>query len=172
MANRYNFLDLNPTYRNAIGQPLMRMTFDYKENEQRISAHATKIINEIARSMSPTHLNEAKARMSWSVVPYQSTHNTGGTIMGTNPSLNVTNKYGQCRDAHNLFICGASLFGHNAAYNPTGPVDALAYYTANAIKGKYLENPQALVPGTRMPYSGMADAEQRAALINYLETLK
>jgi gluconate 2-dehydrogenase alpha chain len=32
MANRYNYFDLDPTYRNAFGQPLMRMTFDYKEN--------------------------------------------------------------------------------------------------------------------------------------------
>ncbi|AHV94561.1 GMC family oxidoreductase [Bordetella holmesii] len=145
MANRYNFLDLDPTYRNAFGQPLMRMTFDYKENEQRISAHAAKIINEISKSMNPTHLNEAKARMSWSVVPYQSTHNTGGTIMGTDPSMSVTNKYGQCWDAHNLFICGASLFGHNAAYNPTGPVGALAYFTADAIKNTYLKHPGALL---------------------------
>jgi hypothetical protein len=28
MANRYNWLDLDPTYHNAFGQPLMRMTFD------------------------------------------------------------------------------------------------------------------------------------------------
>ena len=29
--------------------------------------------------------NEAGVRQSWTVVPYQSTHNTGGTIMGTSP---------------------------------------------------------------------------------------
>ena len=36
----------------------------------------------------------------------------------------------------------------------------------------YLENPQAVVPGNLMPYSGMADAKQRADLIAYLATLK
>jgi hypothetical protein len=40
MANRYNYYDLDPTYRNAFGQPLMRMTFDYKENEHKIGRHA------------------------------------------------------------------------------------------------------------------------------------
>ncbi len=40
MANRYNYFDLDPTYRNAFGQPLMRMTFDYKENEQKMGRHA------------------------------------------------------------------------------------------------------------------------------------
>jgi gluconate 2-dehydrogenase alpha chain len=145
MANRYNYLDLDPTYRNSLGLPIMRMTFDYKENEQRLSAHAATIINEMAQTLNPTHLTKAQARMSWSVVPYQSTHNTGGTIMGTDPSTSVVNKYGQCWDVHNLFICGASLFGHNAAYNPTGPVGALAYHTSDAIRNRYLENPGALL---------------------------
>ncbi|MFL4977049.1 MAG: GMC family oxidoreductase, partial [Xanthobacteraceae bacterium] len=82
MANRYNYYDLDPTYRNAFGQPLMRMTFDYKENEHRMGQHAAKVINDIAKSMNPTRMNPAGAREGWSVVPYQSTHNTGGAIMG------------------------------------------------------------------------------------------
>ena len=35
---------------------------------------------------------------SWSVVPYQTTHNTGGTIMGDNPGNSVVNKYLQSWD--------------------------------------------------------------------------
>jgi cytochrome c len=37
---------------------------------------------------------------------------------------------------------------------------------------KYLADPQTVIPGNRMPYSGMPDAGMRAALIRYLETLK
>src|SRR5499425_1067251 len=62
MANRYNYYDLDPTYRNAFGQPLMRMTFDYKENEHKMGRHAAQVINAIAKSMNPTHLNPASAR--------------------------------------------------------------------------------------------------------------
>src|SRR5215468_6411741 len=91
MANRYNWLDLDPTYRNAFGQPLMRMTFDYKENEQKMGQHAARIVNDLAKAMNPTHLTEATARGSWTVVPYQSTHNTGGSIMGTNPRDSAVN---------------------------------------------------------------------------------
>ena len=40
MANRYNCYDLDPTYRNAFGQPLMRMTFDYRANEHKMGIHA------------------------------------------------------------------------------------------------------------------------------------
>ena len=55
--------------------------------------------------MNPTRLNQAvAAHEPWTVVPYQSTHNTGGTIMGTNPRNSVVNKYLQSWDCHNLFI--------------------------------------------------------------------
>jgi len=30
MAHRDNYLDLDPTYRDVFGQPLLRMTFDWK----------------------------------------------------------------------------------------------------------------------------------------------
>src|SRR2546427_566794 len=82
MAHRYNYYDLDPTYRNAFGLPLMRMTFDYKENEHKMGRHAAQLVNDIAKSMNPTTFSPATARTEpWTVVPYQSTHNTGGTIM-------------------------------------------------------------------------------------------
>ena len=146
MANRWNYYDLDPTYHNAFGQPLMRLTFDYQENEHKISRHAAQVINKIATAMHPTILNQAAARTGpWSVVPYQSTHNTGGTIMGTNPHDSAVNKYCQSWDVHNLFIMGASVFPHNAAYNPTGLVGALAYWAADAIRQRYLKHPGPLV---------------------------
>ncbi len=146
MANRYNYYDLDPTYRNAFGLPLMRMTFDYKENEHKMSRHAAQLINDLAKSMNPTSMNPASARTTpWSVVPYQSTHNTGGAIMGTNPGNSAVNKYLQSWDCHNLFVMGACVFPHNSAYNPTGPVGALAYRAADTLKNSYLKNPGPLV---------------------------
>jgi gluconate 2-dehydrogenase alpha chain len=146
MANRYNCYDLDPTYRNAFGQPLMRMTFDYKENEHKCSRHMAQVINDIAKSMNPTSFNPATARTDpWSVVPYQSTHNTGGTIMGTNPGNSAVNKYLQSWDCHNLFVMGANVFPHNSSYNPTGPVGALTYWAADAIKNQYLKKQGPLV---------------------------
>ena len=145
MANRYNYYDLDPTYKNAFNQPLMRMTFDYKENEHKMGRHIAQVINDLAKSMSPTSFNPATMRESWTVVPYQSTHNTGGTIMGTSPGNSVVNKYLQSWDCHNLFVMGAGVFPHNAAYNPTGPVGALAYWAADAIKNRYVKNPGMLV---------------------------
>ena len=65
--------------------------------------------------------------------------------MGTNPKSSAVNKYLQSWDCHNLFLIGANVFVHNAANNPTGPVGALAYWAADAIKNRYIKNPGPLV---------------------------
>ena len=57
---------------------------------------------------------------------YQTTHVTGGTIMGADPGTSVVSPHLQHWDAENLFVVGASVYPHNAGYNPTGPLGALA----------------------------------------------
>jgi cytochrome c len=70
----------------------------------------------------------------------------------------------------------AGVFGTKAGevadYRFSGPMKRSGLTWDAATLDKFLENPQALVPGTRMPYSGMADNGARAALVKYLETLK
>jgi gluconate 2-dehydrogenase alpha chain len=141
MPNRGNYLDLDPTYRNRFGQPLMRMTFDFKDNEIRMNRFGAKVLTDIGKAMNPTQMGTASARNSWSVVPYQSTHNTGGAIMGTDPKTSAVNGWMQSWDVTNVFVLGASAFPHNSAYNPTGPVAAFAYRSAEAIRDRYLKSP-------------------------------
>ena len=146
MPHRYNWLDLDPTYKNVFGQPMLRMTFDFKDNDHRVNAHAAQMINALAKTMNATHVSAAsEAPQSWSVVPYLSTHNGGGTSMGTSPRDSAVNPWLQSWDAHNLFVMGASTFAHNGAYQPTGLVGALAYRTADMIKNRYTKNPGPLV---------------------------
>lgn len=141
MPNRWNYYDLDPTWRNRFGQPLLRMTFDFKDNEQRLGLHIAENLRELAHAMRPTMSAVPPPWSFWLSMPYQSTHNAGGTIMGAEPGASAVNKYGQSWDCENLFVLGASVFPHNSAYNPTGLVGALAYFTAAAIRGRYLRQP-------------------------------
>jgi gluconate 2-dehydrogenase alpha chain len=146
MAHRGNYLDLDPAYRDTLGRPMLRMTFDFTDNELKMSRHLVDKAAEIALAMEGTSAIKKNYRTgSWSVVPYQTTHNTGGTIMGDNPTNSVLNKYLQSWDVSNLFVMGAGAFPQNAGYNPTGTVAALAYLSADAIKKQYLKSPGALV---------------------------
>ena len=76
---------------------------------------------------------------------YQSTHTTGGAIMGSSPANSVVNRYLQSWDVHNLFVMGACAFPQNIGYNPTGLVAALAYWSADAIIQTYSRQPGPLV---------------------------
>lgn len=144
MPHRGNYLDLDPTYRDAHGLPLLRMTFDFPANDRLMSDFVTDKALEIARAIGGSA--EASRRTGrYSIVPYQTTHNTGGAIMGTNPRESVVNRYLQCWDAHNVFVMGACAFPHNPGYNPTGTVGALALWAARAMRADYLRNPRPLV---------------------------
>ena len=48
--HRENYVDLDPTYVDAYGQPLLRMTFDIRENERKMSVYLSKKIDEIAKA--------------------------------------------------------------------------------------------------------------------------
>ncbi|MSP94521.1 MAG: GMC family oxidoreductase [Alphaproteobacteria bacterium] len=145
-AYRDNYLDLDPTYKDALGRPLIRMTYNFKENDYKIGAFLSQKSAEIAKAMNPTIMTEPRFRRGdYDSRPYQSTHNTGGTIMGTDPSTSVVNRYLQSWDASNLFIMGASVFPQNQSYNPTGPLGALAYWSADAIVNKYMKAPGPLM---------------------------
>jgi gluconate 2-dehydrogenase alpha chain len=141
MSHRNNYLDLDPTYRDVYGRPLLRMTFDYTDNEHRMSDYLTDRAAEIAQAMKPASIKVNKRKGSWDVVPYQTTHNTGGAIMGTDPATSAVNRYLQSWDVANVFVFGASAFPQNAGYNPTGTVAALAYWSVDAIRNRYLKAP-------------------------------
>jgi gluconate 2-dehydrogenase alpha chain len=146
MSYRDNFLDLDPTYKDRLGRPLLRMTFDYKPNEQKMANWMADRCGEIVQAMGADTMRISRLGVPWNVVPYQSTHNTGGAVMGADPKTSALNKYLQSWDVPNVFVMGASAFPQNAGYNPTGTVGALTYWALHAINTQYLRSPGALVP--------------------------
>jgi len=138
---RGNHLDLDPTYRDVHGDPLVRMTFDFHENEYRMSDYLTDRALEIARRLAPARADALRRRGPYEIVSYQTTHNTGGAVMGAEPSTSVVNRVLQSWDVPNLFVVGASAFPQNGGYPPTATVAALTYWCADAIKSRYLKEP-------------------------------
>ena len=142
-SHRDNYLDLDPDYRDAWGRPLVRMTFDFPENDLKMSQYVTAKAHDIAKAMGATITNPAPRRGPYDSRPYQSTHNTGGTIMGADAATSVVSPHLQCWEATNLFISGASVFPQNSGYNPTGPVGALGLRLGDDL-ARYLERPRVL----------------------------
>lgn len=78
----------------------------------------------IAKAMKPRDMHVNQRKGHYKIVPYQTTHNTGGAIMGTDPRSSVVNRFLQSWDVPNLFVVGSCTFPQNAGYNPTGTVGA------------------------------------------------
>jgi gluconate 2-dehydrogenase alpha chain len=139
------YLDLDPTYRDRFGRPLMRITMDFHENELKQNAFLTDKFAEIFHAMGAQQVVKQYRTAPYDITQYQTTHLCGGAIMGTDPKTSAVNRYLQSWDVHNLFVMGASGFPQNAGYNPTNTLAAMAYWSAAAIRTQYLKNPGALV---------------------------
>jgi gluconate 2-dehydrogenase alpha chain len=145
MAQRQNHLSLDPTYRDAWGRPLLRLTFDFPANDRRMSRYLTNQAERIAKAMGGRRTERNDLADTYSITPYQTTHNTGGAVRGADPRTSVVNKYLQSWDVPNLFVQGACVFPQNAGYNPTDTVGALAYWSVKALLDRYRKRPGPLV---------------------------
>ena len=144
---RDNYLDLDPTYRDAYGQPLLRMTFDWQDNDIKMNQFMVGKMQGIAQAMNPKSISISGKKVGdhFDTVSYQTTHMNGGAIMGTDRQTSALNRYLQSWDVHNVFVPGASAFPQGLGYNPTGLIAALSYWSAHTIRDKYLKNPGPLV---------------------------
>ena len=123
-----NHLDLDPTVRDPLGFPVIRITADYKENERKL---ATFVQDKMIEWFTAAGAIATERAGLGSMGP--STHAYGGTRMGVNPETNVVNQWGFSHEAPNLGVLGASVMGTSGAHNPTLTVQALAWRTADYV---------------------------------------
>ncbi|NIG18300.1 GMC family oxidoreductase [Pantoea sp. Al-1710] len=146
MPMREAYLDLDPNYKDRHGHPLLRLTFDWNQNDQRMAKFVTDRAINIMKEVGGQHIVvDNQAEKSWNPYMQHSSHTIGGAVMGADPRTSALNPYLQSWDAHNLFVVGASAFPNNGGYNPTVTVGALAVRAAQAIHQKYINNPAPLV---------------------------
>jgi gluconate 2-dehydrogenase alpha chain len=147
MSYRNHYLDLDPTYRDAFGRPLLRMTFDWDDNEIKASQYLTGKALDMCKVLEPKAMSGEgmKTGSHYNLTYYQSTHTCGGAVMGDDPKTSALNRYLQSWDVPNVFVPGANAFPQNNGYNPTGIVGALTYWAAKAIREQYLKAPGPLV---------------------------
>ena len=141
LAYKTNFMDLDPVYKDASGDPLLRLTLDWRDNERKMVEFATPKAVEVARAMGAREIHPFPGLRSYDSTHYNSTHIQGGTIMGDSPEHAVVSPYLQHWQLPNLFILGGCTFPQNATANPTPTVLAFVYRAADAIIDRYLKHP-------------------------------
>ncbi|KGD70404.1 GMC family oxidoreductase [Tatumella morbirosei] len=145
MPMKEAFLDLDPNYKDRHGQPLLRLTFDWNQNDINMSRYVTGRAIEIMKAAGGKDIVvDNQTDRSWNPYMQQSSHTIGGAVMGADPQTSALNTFLQSWDVHNMFVVGASAFPNNGGYNPTLTVGALAIRAAQAIHQKYIKNPAPL----------------------------
>lgn len=132
------YLDLDPIYKDENGDPLIRITWDYSDNDREIHTFIQEKQVEIMKNLGATHILPVPMAEHYAGgLAYQ--HNGGGVIMGADPETSAVNKYLQMWDMENLFVCGASAFPHFGITNPTTTAAALTYHATEGMI-KYLKD--------------------------------
>jgi gluconate 2-dehydrogenase alpha chain len=124
-----NFLDLDPTVKDPLGFPVIRITGEYKENERKLGAFTQDKMEQWYREAGAIAVQRGGVGGTMGA----STHAYGGTRLGDNPETNVVNRFGLSHEVENLGVLGGSTMGTSGAHNPTHTVQALAWRTAEHI---------------------------------------
>jgi len=134
VAHRSRYADLDPAYRDAWGDPLLRLTYDWTANERRlaraIGAEARRIL--AGSGATPVEVRDTLSP-AYDCATYQNSHLAGGAVMGTSPRDSAVDAELRSWDLDNLWVVGASGFPRNASPNPTATVGALALRAAAAV---------------------------------------
>ncbi|PIC78113.1 GMC family oxidoreductase [Sporosarcina sp. P19] len=134
LPNKNSYMDLDPTYKDALGNPLLRVTVEYaKQDIERAKAGVARC-EEIMKEMGADKMNVDVVKDD-TVFDHKfyTDHFFGGAIMGASPENSVVNTYSQMWDMENLFVVGGSSFPHTGNYNPTVTIGAFAYRAAEGM---------------------------------------
>ncbi|HWV23472.1 MAG TPA: GMC family oxidoreductase [Thermomicrobiales bacterium] len=124
-----NFLDLDPTAKDEIGMPIVRVTFSLGENEQKANTYINKQLEPVLKEMGATQIWSPQEPAT---IPINS-HAYGGTRMGDDPSMSVVDMHGISHEASNLMILGGSNWCSTTGYNPTETIEAHAWFAADYL---------------------------------------
>ena len=130
LPNVANFVDLDPLHRDrsGYGQPVMRITFDLRENENRAAEFFEAKCLEILHQMGATK--------TWKGSRFSgvgSSHDLGGARMGDDPAITVVNRYLEVHDTPGLYVFGGAVFPSCPGINPTEAIWSLSMWAADQL---------------------------------------
>jgi gluconate 2-dehydrogenase alpha chain len=146
-AYRQNFMDLDPTYTDKWGDPLLRMTLDWTDYEMRQMAFGARIATQLMEAIADlsgaalVKRERSNAFHHYNAAQYTTTHIQGGAIMGVTPEQSVVNPWLQHWQMANLFVVGSSSFPQNTSANPTLTIVAVSHRAADGLIDRYLKKP-------------------------------
>jgi choline dehydrogenase-like flavoprotein len=116
-----NYVELDPSVRDAFGIPVLRMHMSYAENERAMVQDMADSAAEMLEAAGAKNIRP-NAKPS---VPGWGIHEVGIARMGNDPKQTVLNAFQQTHDVKNLFVMDGAGFPSTGCQNPTLTIMAL-----------------------------------------------
>ncbi|MEQ9506960.1 MAG: GMC oxidoreductase [Hyphomonas sp.] len=116
-----NRVALDMSRRDASGNPVLKIDFQYNEAEKALAGHMSAALEELAgiAGVSLHSLEKVPA------VPGTSVHECGTARMGAEAATSVVDSHNECWDAPGLYLTDGAAFPSQGAQNPTLTIMAL-----------------------------------------------
>jgi len=124
-----NFVEIDPAVKDAWGIPVLRFSYKFGENEQKMAkdmAIAGREMFEAAKFEILSTSNEMLPE-GWSI------HELGTARMGNDPKTSVVNQFQQCHDVKNLLVVDGSTHVNASCQNPTWTIMALCWRSCDHL---------------------------------------
>ncbi len=138
----FNYMDLDPTYKDSFNDPLLRVTVSVPDHEKKLREFGREKMAEVMKEMGADIVDVDEIPDEWS---HQQGYGEagGGVIMGDDPEISAINNYSQVWEMDNLFVIGASALPQKIPQQ-TDTVGAFAYRASEGML-KYLKDGEGLL---------------------------
>ncbi len=149
LARRENFVELDPSRRDAWGVPVARIHCAHSDNDRAMVRDMARALDELAGAVGlpVDHLERESflARVFYklaaplvytdqgALLPGSAVHECGGARMGDDPRTSVLNRFNQCWDVPNVYVTDSAAFTTAPFQNPGLTIMALSARASHHI---------------------------------------
>lgn len=110
-----NKISLDKSQKDQWGLPLVKIDFDYHENEKKMTEDISASINEMLRVAGFKNVNSYSHLQPGG----SASHEMGTVRMGRDPKTSVLNGFNQMHDVKNVFVTDGSFMTSSGTANPS-----------------------------------------------------
>lgn len=132
-----SYVALNPSKKDRFGMPLLDISVDYDQNDEKMIVDYFEQISEMFAHAGFTNIKQRDKKQA----PGLDIHEMGGVRMGKDPRTSLLNKWNQLHECKNVFVTDGACMTSTSTQNPSLTYMALtARAVDHAIREKRKQN--------------------------------
>jgi choline dehydrogenase-like flavoprotein len=122
-----NYLALDKTKKDEWGMPLLNVSIDYDDNDEKMIKDFHEQLSEMYTKAGFTDIKTTDSKQA----PGLDIHGMGGVRMGKNPKTSMLNEWNQLHLCKNVFVTDGACMTSTSTQNPSLTYMALTARAAN-----------------------------------------